>query len=86
MTDAELDRLAHQIAADAVRCDIECHALLTVCGQQKYWDTSSMLDVREHAPEVIDMMVQALHYADARGLIQRHTFWRHLVRFTEDCT
>lgn len=83
MTPDELAGIERQIAMDAVRCDIERHALPTVCGGQKWWDTSAMLNVREHAPEIIDMMVLALRYADEIGLIQRHTFWPHLVRFKE---
>ena len=45
-------------------------------------DTRPLLDEREHAPQVIDMMRVALYYADLRRLIARHPTQPHLVRIT----
>ena len=38
-----------------------------------------MLDLREHAPPVVDMAREALDYALSAGLARRHPAMPHLV-------
>lgn len=48
------------------------------------YDTRPMIDPREHSPEVIDMSAEALRFADATGLIERHPERPYLVRLRSD--
>lgn len=80
MTPIQAAELAHQIADRAVICDIECHAVRTRdYAERVCWYIAPMLDAREHAPEVIDMMLQAIDYALQRGLISRHPAFKDVV-------
>jgi hypothetical protein len=80
----ELDHTAHRLAAQHVVSDIECNCVACkMPGSDSCWyDTRPMLDEREHAPQSIDMAREALAYAEARELIERHPEQPHLVRLT----
>lgn len=74
-----------RIANRAVAEDIESYsAATTLPGDPTRWhDTRPMLDPREHAPEALDMAVEALAYAEFAGLVVRHPEHRHLVRLVK---
>jgi hypothetical protein len=71
------------IAAQAVAADIETGCVRVDLGDGHRWyDTRPMLDPREHAPDVVEMSHQALQWAEAEGVVQRHPEQRHLARIT----
>lgn len=83
MTPSRISAMAHKIADQSVLCDIESNALPFTDAQGVAWhDTSTMLDPREQPDAVIDMMLLALDYAQARGIVTVHPTFPHLMRIT----
>jgi hypothetical protein len=82
MNPIQLAELAHRIADAAIVSDIECFccSVQSPFSTARWYDTRPMLDPNEHADEVVDMNIQALEYADVRGLISRHPDKPHMVR------
>lgn len=72
-----LVRLAFLIANRAVVSDIESECVALEGG---WWDVRPMLDPREHSPEVVDMVREAIDYALASQLAVRHPQHAHLLR------
>lgn len=81
--DAKLMSAAMRIARQAVVADIECNATRIKLEDAVWWDTRPMLDPREHAPESLDMALQALDFAVLSGLAVRHQDKPYLLRVTE---
>lgn len=76
--------LQQRLADRAVICDIECEANAERDAAGRLWyDVRPMLDEREHSPELIDMAREAIDYALARGLIERHAQMQHMVRIAQ---
>ena len=78
---------AFSLADDAVISEVEqlptepTPAGATVSRNDIAWrDTRPLLDEREHAPQVIDMVRLALAYGTARRLLAWHPTQPHLVR------
>lgn len=62
-----LDTLAHAIAYEAARSDIECNCTQVESGPPDWYDTASAsAEFRE------DWIDRALTYLDGRGLLLRH--------------
>lgn len=80
--EATLMSAAMRIARQSVVADIECNANRTKLEGTVYWDTRPMLDPREHAPEALDMALQALDFAVLSGLAVRHQDKPYLLRIT----
>ena len=81
-------QLAFILANRAVVADVQTQCVCVWSewpgeGKQRCYDTRPMLDPREHAPEVIDMVVQALSYGEWAGVLVRHPAARYLVRVVE---
>ncbi len=78
---AQLQR-AVRIANEAVVCDIESNAypIRSDCGTVTWYDTQPMLDPREHGPEIIDMVSEAIQYGVESGLLIRHQQQPHWLR------
>lgn len=81
--DAKLMSAAMRIARQAVVADIQCNANHTRLEDAVWWDTRPMLDPREHAPESLDMALQALDFAVLSGLAVRHQDKPYLLRITQ---
>lgn len=82
-TTAAADPVAHNLAAQAVVCDIESNCLHVDLGDgQRWYDTRPMLDPREQPDDVIEMTTQALQWADRHAVITRHPAQPWLVRVT----
>lgn len=62
--------LAHRIADRAVVSDIETGGVPVGARGDRVYDIRPMTDLREHAPESVDMAWQELTYGLARGLIK----------------
>lgn len=60
---------AAAIADRAVIADIETEGVSVGPAGDRCYDIRSLIDEREHAGEVVDMVSEALAYAIARGLI-----------------
>jgi hypothetical protein len=82
--EAKLMSAAIRIARQAVVADIECNANRTKLDEAVWWDTRPMLDPREHAPESLDMALQALDFAVLSGLAVRHQDKPYLLRITTE--
>ena len=84
MTSPErLAHLAHYLADAWVVSDIETNAVAELDALGRRWyDTRTMLDPREFAPEVLDMHLVRLQYALTRGLVTPHPDVPHMVRIT----
>lgn len=55
--------------------------LLDASGRHgRWWDVRPMLDLREHAPEVVDMAREALAVGMAHGLLVAHPAHPHCLR------
>ena len=81
IAEAQMMRDAFALANRAVVSDIETECVRVDLGDGAHWyDTRPMLDPREHCYDVIDMAQQALRYAEAANLVQRHEEQRYLVR------
>jgi len=80
--EAALMSAAVRIANQAVVADIQCNAAHTKLDGQVWWDTRPMLDPREHAPQELDMALQALDYAVLAGVAYRHQDRPYLLRIT----
>lgn len=72
--------LGFRLANRAVVSDIESEGYAVDIDGVRWWDIRPMFDVREHSPEVVDMSSEAMAYALASGLVQRHATQAHLVR------
>ena len=71
------------IAKRAVVADIETNGVLVATDEPGRWyDTRPMLDLREHSPEMVDMLTEALAFAVDTGLARTHSALPHLVRIT----
>ena len=71
------------IANRAVIADIETEGVRVDLGDGLRWyDTRPMFDPREHADEVIEMLRQAIAYAEAAGIAWRSADTPHLVCLT----
>lgn len=70
--EATLMSAAMRIAREAVVADIQCNAHHITIDGAVWWDTRPMLDPREHAPQSLDMALQALDFAVLAGLATRH--------------
>ena len=73
-------RIADQEAVSAI--ETNCIAARQPGDRTRWFDTRSMLDAREFAPQVIDMHLVRLQYAMARGLITPHPDAPHMVRIS----
>lgn len=71
-------RLAHEIADDAARAEIECECGAMQLGTRSWYDTTAVEDA---VPEYQAGVDRALRYLDLRGRVQRHPVEKHLVRF-----
>lgn len=78
-------RVAIQIADNAVRADIECHAAEVIDG-----DGNRLFNVNEAVQEGVDMQIirQAVAYIDLRGDVfpwrmKRRIDAQHLVQFVD---
>lgn len=78
--EADVITSAFLLANRYVVSDIETNCVR--CGE--WLDTRAAVDPREHSPECIDMMVEALRYAEKVGLVERHPQHRYLVRLTRE--
>lgn len=76
----DLIKQAFAIANAAVVADIESEGVQVVLGGWTFYDTRPMTDAREHGPEVVDMLRQAIDYALQAGLAMQHPTQPHLVR------
>lgn len=62
-----LDSLAHAIAYEAARADIECHCTQVESGPPDWYDTAiEDAEIRE------EWLSRAITYLDGRGLLLRH--------------
>jgi len=69
------------LADRAVISDIECEGVqVPMPDGARWYDISAMLSEEEHSPQHIDMAIQGLGYAVARGLIDLHPVQTQLVR------
>jgi hypothetical protein len=80
--EATLMSAAVRIARQAVVADIQSNAHHTTVDGAVWWDTRPMLDPREHAPQSLDMALQALDFAVLAGLATRHQDKPYLLRIT----
>lgn len=76
----ELIEQAFRLANAAVVADIESYCTPVHIAGWKFWDTRNWTDLREHAPQEVDMAKQAIDYAVASGLAMHHPQQRHLLR------
>lgn len=75
-----LDALAHEIAYEAARSDIECN-----CTQIVTWRGHAYYDTSSATPEVrADWIDRAMTYLDGRGLLLRHPSNADWVAIKED--
>ena len=80
--EAKLMSASMRIARQAVVADIQRNANRTKLDDAVWWDTRPMLDPREHAPESLDMVLQALDFALLAGIAVRHQDKPYLLRIT----
>lgn len=82
-----LAALAHKLADRAVVSDIETEAITVTDEHGRRWyDTRPMLDPREMPDDFVEMIRQALVYAQQRGLTSAHPTQAHLVRIVKAST
>lgn len=83
--DVQMLQIAMRIANRNVVADIETNALRVFPHLAGRWyDTRPMLDPREHCGPVLDMLTEALAYAEQAGLVRRHATERWLVCITPE--
>ena len=73
-------RIADQDAVATV--ETNCIDVRQPHDRTHWYDTRTMLDPREFAPEVLDMHLVRLQYALTRGLVTPHPDVPHMVRIT----
>jgi len=77
---AGLSELATRLADRAAVCDVETEGIrVRDFGAGRWYDTRPMLDEREHSPEGVDMLREAIAYALQRGLAQAHPHHPHML-------
>lgn len=72
MSGIESMSLAIRIAQRAVVADLQSEACCVYADGVAWYDTRRMVDVREHAPEVIDMATEAITWGLDTGLLIQH--------------
>jgi hypothetical protein len=72
--------LSMRISNRAVLEDLDDCAPAVLLDGTRWHDTRPMLDPREHAPEVLDMALQALELGLGTGLLLQHPGKLYLVR------
>lgn len=80
MSPEQLSELQRELADRYVIEVILADSVAERSAGQRWFDTRPMLDEREHALPTIDQAREVLAYAEARGLIKRHTQHGYLVR------
>lgn len=66
----EAHALAHELAYELARSDIECHCSSYDC---RWYDTSSVRDLDPETVEAVTGWVErSVRYLDLRGLLRRH--------------
>lgn len=78
----DVHALAHELAYDLARSDIECHCSSYDC---RWYDTSSVRDLDpETAETVVGWVERAVRYLDLRGLLRRHPDNPAVVRILDE--
>lgn len=79
MTRDEIDALAHEIALDAARSDVECGCLMVRGGRHDWYDTQQSA----HGG-VDEFLPRSLAYLEARGVLIRDRERPYVVAFEDD--
>jgi len=78
---AEQVRLAHKIADEAARTDIECHCVPMSMGNYIWYDTAELQSDLDEGSDVPEYVERARRYLRMRGRIVEHPTQAALVRF-----
>lgn len=72
------------VARGAITADIQTECTQTTAPGEPagrlWWDTSAMVDEREHAPQICAMAIRALALGAEMEILHRHPLHPHLVR------